>query len=253
MTLRNYQKLLVGTLAIVFVTWMTSPAYATPTEHITNGDFETGSLADWTIVTTFSGDWVINDGTLDPQGPGISIAPISDNFDAISIQDATSSAMLSKPFTVPTGIISANVSWNDRIRNFADIFEDPTQEVRVEIRNSNGTEVLATIWSTDAGDPLNQEGPNSRSFDITSTLHGLEGQEVRLCFSQETGIFFLNYSVDNVSLTTETALVAGKLLPLDSSALFLAGINSMMVWMIPIVAGLAGAGAYMVKFRFEKD
>ena len=47
--------------------------------------------------------------------------------------------------------------------------------------------------------------------------------------------------------------VAGKILPLDSTALFLAGINSMMVWMIPIVAGLAGAGAYMVKFRFEKD
>jgi len=43
--------------------------------------------------------------------------------------------------------------------------------------------------------------------------------------------------------------VAGELLPLDSTALFLAGIQSMTVWMIPTVLGLAGAGVYMVKFR----
>ena len=43
--------------------------------------------------------------------------------------------------------------------------------------------------------------------------------------------------------------VAGELLPLDSTALFLAGIQSMTVWMIPAIAGLAGVGVYLVKFR----
>jgi len=43
--------------------------------------------------------------------------------------------------------------------------------------------------------------------------------------------------------------VAGELLPLDSTALFLAGIQSMTVWMVPAVVGLAGAGVYLVKFR----
>jgi len=43
--------------------------------------------------------------------------------------------------------------------------------------------------------------------------------------------------------------VAGELLSLDSTALFLAGIQSMTVWMIPTVLGLAGAGVYLVKFR----
>jgi len=43
--------------------------------------------------------------------------------------------------------------------------------------------------------------------------------------------------------------VAGQLLPLDSTALFLAGIQGMTVWMIPTVLGLAGAGVYLVKFR----
>ena len=43
--------------------------------------------------------------------------------------------------------------------------------------------------------------------------------------------------------------VAGELLPLDSTSLFLAGIQSMTVWMIPTVLGLAGVGVYLVKFR----
>ena len=43
--------------------------------------------------------------------------------------------------------------------------------------------------------------------------------------------------------------VAGELLPLDSSALMIAGLTSMSVWMIPTVLGLAGAGVYLVKFR----
>jgi len=43
--------------------------------------------------------------------------------------------------------------------------------------------------------------------------------------------------------------VAGELLPLDSSALMIAGLTSMTVWMIPTVLGLAGAGVYLVKFR----
>ncbi len=46
--------------------------------------------------------------------------------------------------------------------------------------------------------------------------------------------------------------VAGKLLPLDSTALFLAGIQSMSVWMIPTVIGLAGVGVYLVKFRANR-
>ncbi len=43
--------------------------------------------------------------------------------------------------------------------------------------------------------------------------------------------------------------VAGELLPLDSTALFIGGLTSMSVWMIPTVLGLAGAGVYLVKFR----
>ena len=52
-------------------------------------------------------------------------------------------------------------------------------------------------------------------------------------------------------LTVETSslTVAGEIIPIDNSALFLAGIQSMTVWMIPTVLGLAGAGLYLVKYR----
>jgi hypothetical protein len=54
--------------------------------------------------------------------------------------------------------------------------------------------------------------------------------------------------IDDIKFAS-CAMVAGQLLPLDSTALFLAGIQSMTVWMIPTVLGLAGAGVYLVKFR----
>jgi len=46
-----------------------------------------------------------------------------------------------------------------------------------------------------------------------------------------------------------TCQVAGELLPLNTSALMIAGLTSMTVWMVPAIAGLAGVGVYLVKFR----
>ena len=50
-------------------------------------------------------------------------------------------------------------------------------------------------------------------------------------------------------LSCQEQPVAGELLSLDSSALMIAGLTSMTVWMIPTVLGLAGVGVYLVKFR----
>jgi hypothetical protein len=47
----------------------------------------------------------------------------------------------------------------------------------------------------------------------------------------------------------QTTSVAGQLLPLDSTALLIGGLSSMSVFMIPAVAGIAGAAVYLVKFR----
>jgi len=48
---------------------------------------------------------------------------------------------------------------------------------------------------------------------------------------------------------TISHLVAGELLPLNTSALMIAGLTSSAVWMVPTILGLAGVGVYLVKFR----
>jgi hypothetical protein len=50
----------------------------------------------------------------------------------------------------------------------------------------------------------------------------------------------------------EPTPVAGELLSLDSSALVIAGLSS-MIWMVPAVAGVVGAGVYLIKLRNNRD
>ncbi len=47
--------------------------------------------------------------------------------------------------------------------------------------------------------------------------------------------------------------VGGELLPIDSTALMLAGLQSSAIWMLPVLAGIAGTGFYLVKFRTNKE
>jgi len=95
----------------------------------------------------------------------------------------------------------------------------------IGIENPNG------LWQmlgdfTDDGVYICTSGPNCEDFDFVSDAE-------------------LPFIVTGNPVTQ----VAGQLLPLNSTALFLAGIQSMTVWMIPTVLGLAGAGVYLVKFR----
>ena len=56
-----------------------------------------------------------------------------------------------------------------------------------------------------------------------------------------------------MEMETSSLTVAGEIIPIDNSVLFLAGLSSMSLWMIPAIAGIAGAGVYLVKFRANRD
>jgi len=47
--------------------------------------------------------------------------------------------------------------------------------------------------------------------------------------------------------------VGGEFLPIDSTALMLAGLQSSAIWMLPVLAGAAGIGAYYIKTRMNKE
>jgi len=48
-------------------------------------------------------------------------------------------------------------------------------------------------------------------------------------------------------------VVGGELLPIDSTALMLAGLQTSAIWMLPVLAGAAGASAYYIKTRMNKE
>jgi hypothetical protein len=54
-------------------------------------------------------------------------------------------------------------------------------------------------------------------------------------------------------LTVHDDTVGGEFLPIDTTALMLAGIQSSAIWMLPALAGIAGAGAYFVRTRMNKE
>jgi len=47
-------------------------------------------------------------------------------------------------------------------------------------------------------------------------------------------------------------VVGGEFLPIDSTALMLAGLQSSVIWMLPVLAGAAGVGAFYIKTRMNK-
>jgi len=51
----------------------------------------------------------------------------------------------------------------------------------------------------------------------------------------------------------DDGVVGGELLPIDSTALLLAGLQTSAIWMLPALAGIAGTGFYLIKFRTNKE
>lgn len=46
--------------------------------------------------------------------------------------------------------------------------------------------------------------------------------------------------------------IGGELLPIDTTALMLAGMQGSAVWMLPVLAGVAGVGAYYIRTKMNK-
>jgi hypothetical protein len=91
-------------------------------------------------------------------------------------------------------------------------------------------------WSCVLGGPL-----SDGNHVFTAVLIGDGNAEV----SEQVDI--------TLEIETSVTTVAGQLLPLDSTALLIGGLTSVSVFMIPAVAGLAGAAVYLVKYRTNKE
>ena len=48
-------------------------------------------------------------------------------------------------------------------------------------------------------------------------------------------------------------VIGGEIIPIESTGLLLAGMQTSAFWMLPALAGIAGAGAYFVRTRMNKE
>ncbi len=202
----------------------------TTKNYIVNGGFETADLSGWILDISGSGSVIINDGSYDPPGSNFALEPISGNYDVIFAQTGPTKQLISKPFTVPTNVTEADISWKDRIRNTASVFSDPNQEFRVELLDAE-MNVISEIFSTNPGDPNIQIGPNARQFELTEVLQEYAGKQVCVKFVEEDNLLNFNVNLDDISLNvtgnnsakaepqiTQTAgLPSGSLFPIGTT------------------------------------
>jgi hypothetical protein len=95
--------------------------------------------------------------------------------------------------------------------------------------------------------------PNQITFDETFFDDGLGGDEGHCIQVWKVTSVNGDVVILEQELWFNEPQVAGELLPIMSSALVIAGVSTIAVWMIPTVLGLAGVGVYLVKFRANKE
>jgi len=184
---------------------------------ITNGTFDTGTLAGWTVVNqaTGSGNWYIYGpaGTTPVSGrtvqppPGLNYGATTDQPDVAG----AGSHVMYQDFTVPVGITSATLTFDRYINNIAynfitpdtlDFTGQPNQQARVDIISTGGplfdnTGVLQAIYGTQWNDPV----VSGYTTDVTALLLAFSGQTLRLRFAEVDNLSGFNFAVDNIDIT----------------------------------------------------
>ena len=110
---------------------------------------------------------------------------------------------------------------------------------------SGKVNVTAGIFNINEATPLNWNLLNATCNDgsAVNAINVSEGEFVTCTFWNE---------IISEEPPRDPQPVAGEIISVDSSALVIAGLGSMM-WMLPAVAGIAGTGLYLVKLRTNRD
>jgi len=179
--------------------------------NVTNGNFETGTLAGWTTNTLGNGAWVADSGTTAPLSGRPISAPPEGNFAAISDQNGPGSHVLYQDVALSAGELHT-LSLMTYYKNDSGSFITPNsleinvsnQQYRIDVmkptaptRSVAADDVLATVFRTEVGAP-NQRSPFSVSYDLTP----FAGQTVRLRFAAVETQFFFRAGIDDVKVVT---------------------------------------------------
>ena len=238
MTFNSTQKLVAGALALVLVAGMTSPAYAgivvEPDDRFENNWCHAQWFADQDRTD-------VNADAIAGQQPPDRFACDEDSpYELAQIRNSGGCDGPQCEFTLrnfvddlDTKLIKVMVNYDPRAPQQPGepnvvCFSEQERPTRGELVIDDATRGQA-IWEF-----ICHPNPDYETISFTN-VRGLES------------VIIWTTSFD------EPRPVAGELLSLDSSALVVAGLTSSAVWMIPAVAGIAGAGIYLVKLRTNRD
>jgi hypothetical protein len=197
---------------------LSSACLAWGAQLITNGGFETGNFAGWTVVNqagTFPGhNFYVSGATSTPQSGSTTVGPASGSFYAVTDGLGPGTSALLQSFTVSGPVSSVILSFSLFVNSYGGDFVNPigldftggaNQYGRVDILRAGasafdtGSGVLATYYLGD--DPgANPHAYTSDSFNITSLVGG--GGTFQLRFAEVDNQNTLNMGVDNASIVT---------------------------------------------------
>jgi len=238
----NTQKLLTTTLALVLIVGFTSPVFADSTTGISDTSSDVSAAAVITINTKwYEFKWTTNGADVVACSGGC-LPSITGNS-----VDAPSPAWT---FTCPaSGCVLTVTDAFNRGEQF-EVYDSASSigttsavpiplDINEQCNNNPATSSDPEACVTDA---LASHG----TFNLTSGSHSITMKKIAgtTDFPIDAGAAYF--------LLQENTVVAGDLLPLNTTALFISGITS-SIWMIPTLAGIAGAGVYFIRSRTHEE
>lgn len=191
-------------------TWVSNanPMIADPPGDLTNGGFETGTLAGWTEVDQAggTGSWVTYSGTTAPLSGQVIAAPPEGMFAATSDQTGPGSHILYQDLALAAGpqprldffVYYTNAAGAFSTPATLDYTVSPNQQYRIDLIKPTAAvnsvapaDILATIFQTMVGDPATKP-PTLIQFDLTP----FAGTTVRLRFAEVDNQGVFDASVD---------------------------------------------------------
>jgi len=135
-----------------------------------------------------------------------------------------------------SSVIKKGLSCVMPITNFAIDFSDCTNK-GIDVTFDNAAVVFIDLFQVDE--------------TITNT-GGAPGETTcNVQFNMELSGTFIVPLIQEIRITTLETVVGGEFLPIDSTALVLAGLQISAIWMLPVLAGVAGSafGILYIKSR----
>ncbi len=244
-------RLLAGTLALVLIAGLGSPAFA----QFGTGSGTPGPSGTTSVTTTQQANLLCTlvdfegVGDLNPVGT-IGDATFSANTIGFVDSDAggtcTGCANEPSPDTVAIDLLGPS-PMTVTLANPAvqvSFFYSAFQAGTVDFLDGGGG-VLATIplpaTPLVAGDPNPQTAPS-----FVQVSHNAGFPNIESVVITENPLFLV---IDDFEFCNTS--VGGELLPIDSTALVLAGLQTSAIWMLPVLAGVAGSafGILYIKSR----